>query len=71
MKKTVTYDVELIDYILQMMDSRVIPQMTFKNTDDILIMSNMINALREQGTVDESEDTCAESDSSTNKTKAK
>ena len=55
MKETVIYDVELIETILKLLDDRIIPQMSFKGSDDVLIVSDIIHALRERGIVQKTE----------------
>lgn len=51
MKETVIYDVELIETILKLLNDRIIPQMSFRGSDDVLIVSDIIHALREQGRI--------------------
>lgn len=55
MKETVIYDVELIETVLKLLNDRIIPQMSFKGSDDVLIVSDIIHALREQGRIQKTE----------------
>lgn len=55
MKETVIYDVELIETVLKLLNDRIIPQMSFKGSDDVLIVSDIIHALREQGRIQKAE----------------
>ena len=55
MKETVIYDVELVQTVLNLLNDRIIPQMSFKCSDDVLIVSDIIHALREQGRIQKAE----------------
>lgn len=55
MKETVIYDIELIETVLKLFNDRIIPQMSFKGSDDVLIVSDIIHALREQGRIQKPE----------------
>lgn len=56
MKKSVTYDVNMIESILEIFDSKLIPHMTFKGIEDITALSDILRILRENGEIRETQE---------------